>query len=450
MRIVVLGAGTVGNSIASLLCLYRHSVTVVDCDAEKVRQLNETLDVRGITGSASQSSVLFQAGVGSADLCLAVTGNDDVNIVAGSMSKAMGSKRAVARVYAPVFRDLSTFDYQRHFGIDRLLSLEQLTALELARNIRHPGSVAVENLARGELEVHEVVVSEAGKSVGKQLKTLGLPVGVRLGSIHRDGKTWIAGAEDLIDVGDRLTIIGKREHIDSVKELFCPDANAKVGVVIAGGGETGYHLASALEGQRFGVVLMEIDRERCDYLASHLKDTVVVNGDATRRANLEEERVGSADVFVSCIGEDEDNILAAVEAKDIGAKSAMALVGRPDYAHVVGKLGIDQVVSPREVVAKQVLGYLMTGPVVSKTPLGDVGELSVLEIDVLPDTEVTEHVLASLKLPSQCLIAAVIREGFAKVPGGDDRLLPGDTVIALVADSVIDPTIALFGAPKGN
>ena len=448
MQIVVFGAGTVGGSIASLLCLYRHSVTVVDTDADHVRHINETLDVRGIIGSASQSSVLFQAGVGSADLCLAVTGNDEVNIVAASMAKAMGAKRAVARVYAPVFRDLSTFDYQRHFGIDRLLSLEHLTAMELARSIRHPGSVAVENLARGELQVHEVVVSENEKHVGKPLKALRLPKGVRMGSISRDGRTWIAGADDKIEVGDRLTIIGKSSDIDKVKEMFCGESNSKIGVVIAGGGETGYHLASALEGPRFGVVLMENDRDRCDFLASHLKHAVVVNRDSTRRANLEEERVGSADVFVACTGDDENNIMASVEAHETGAKTIMALVSRPDYANVVGKLGIDVAVSPREVAAKQVLGYLTTGPVVSKTSLGDSGELSVLELDVLPNAPATEHVLARLNLPTQCLIAAVIREGFVKVPGGDDRLQPGDTVITLVADDVMDEAVALFETPQ--
>ena len=173
-----------------------------------IRHINENFDVRGITGSASQSSVLFQAGVGSADLCLAVTGYDEVNIVAASMAKAMGAKRAVARVYAPVFRDLSTFDYRRHFGIDRLLSLEHLTAMELARGIRHPGSVVVESLARGELEVHEVVVSRDKKGVGQALKDLSLPKNVRIGSISRDGKTWIAGAEIGSQIGDRITVLG--------------------------------------------------------------------------------------------------------------------------------------------------------------------------------------------------------------------------------------------------
>lgn len=448
MRIVVLGAGTVGGSIASLLCLHRHSVTVVDSDPDNVRHVNDTLDVRGLSGSASQSSILFQAGVGSADLCLAVTGDDEVNIVAASMSKAMGARRAVARVYAPVFRDLSTFDYQRHFGIDRLLSLEHLTALELARGIRHPGSVAVESLARGELEVHEVVAAANRKGVGKPLKDLNLPAGVRVGSISREGRTWIAGAEDQVEIADRLTIIGERAQVDEAKSLFCAEDNVKLGVVIAGGGETGYHLANALEGQRFGVVLMERDRERCDFLASHLKNTVVVNQDATRRANLEEERVGSADVFVACTGDDENNIMASVEARDIGTKTIMALVSRPDYAHVVGKLGIDQVVSPREVVAKQVLGFLSSGPVVSRTPLGEGIGLSVLEIDVMPDSEATQHVLATLGLPPQCLIAGVIREGFARVPGGDSHLQAGDSVIALVEDSIIDDVDDIFETAK--
>ncbi len=444
MRIVVLGSGTVGGSIASLLCSHKHSVTVVDSDAEHTRLVNETLDARCLVGSASQSSVLFQAGVGTADLVLAVTGIDEVNIVAASMSKAMGAGRAIARVYAPVFRDLSTFDYRRHFGIDRLLSLEHLTALEIARGIRHPGSVAVENMARGEIEVHEILVEPESKAVGVQLKELGLPSAVRVGSLGRDGNTRIAGAGDVIAEGDRITLIGKTSDLAGVKKLFRSGKPKQLGIVIAGGGETGYHLAGILEGQRFNVTLIEQDRERCEFLASHLEHTVVVNRDATRHANLEEERVGTADAFVACMGDDEENILASVEANEIGAETIISLVGRPDYAAVVGKLGIDLAVSPREVVAKQVLGYLTTGPVVAQSPLGEDTGLSVLEIDVREGTPATEHVIAQIGLPRQCLIAAVVREGFAKVPGGDSYLEAGDTVVLLVADEVMEEAVSLF------
>ena len=433
-----------GGSIASLLCTHGHSVTVVDRDADHVRHINETLDVRCLTGSASQSSVLFQAGVGSADLVLAMTGVDEVNIVAASMSKAMGSLRAIARVYAPVFRDLSTFDYRQHFGIDRLLSLEHLTALEIARGIRHPGSVAVENLARGEIEVHEVIVEPTSKAVGRKLPDLGLPSAVRIGSIKRNGETRIAGAADTILDGDILTVLGKTNDLTEVKKLFLSAGLPRLGVVIAGGGETGYHLAQILEGQRCSVTLIDHDRQRCDFLASHLEQTVVVHRDATRRANLEEERVGRADAFVACMGDDEENILTSVEARDIGAGTIITLVGRPDYAAVVGKLGIDLAVSPREVVAKQVLGYLTTGPVMSQSPLGEGTGLSVLELDVHEGSAATEHVIAQLGLPTGSLIAAVVREGFASVPGGDYRLQTGDTVVLLVADEILREAVELF------
>jgi len=443
MRIVVLGGGTVGTSIADLLCRHRHSVTVVDSNPAHARRINNELDVRALAGSASESSVLFQADVLGADLCLAVTGDDEVNIVGASMAKAMGARRSVARVYAPVFRDLSTFDYQRHFGIDRLLSMEHLSAMELARGVRNPGSVVVENFARGQLEVQEVIVAEKTSVLGTPLRDLGLPSGVRIGSIYRDGKMRIAGAEDCVEPADRVTLIGRREDIDDVKDLFQTKTGPKRGVVIAGGGETGYHLARTLEGQRFGVLVMEESQDRCEYLASHLKLSTVVRADATRRSVLEEERVGSADVFVACIGDDENNIMACVEAREIGAETIMAIVQRPDYANVVGKLGIDSAVSPRDVIAKQVLGFLNAGPVISRTPLPG-GDIGVLEIEVLEGSAATEHVLANLQLPAPCLIAAVMRADFVHVPGADDRLRPGDTVVALVDSSAVDATLQLF------
>ena len=372
-----------------------------------------------------------------------MTGDDEVNMVAASMAKEMGARRTVARVYAPVFRDRSTFDYQRHFNIDRLLSLEQLSAMELARGIRNPRSVTMENFARGELEVKEILVGEQTKSVGVLLKSLKLPSGVRIGSIHRDGKMWIAGADDVIRVGDRITLIGERDDVDELADLFRTTPETRFGVVIAGGGETGYHLARSLEGERCTVVIMESSPERSQFLAANLKYSTVLQVDATRRAILEEERVGSADVFVACTGDDENNIMASVEARDIGAKRIMAIVSRPDYANVVGKLGIDLAVSPREVMARQVMGFLNAGPIISRTTLPG-GTIEVLEMEVHENAPATEHVLTNLPLPSACLIAAVIRENYVRVPGADDRLEAGDTVVVLVEDAMIEQAVQLF------
>ncbi|MAR09029.1 MAG: Trk system potassium transporter TrkA [Blastopirellula sp.] len=442
MRVVTLGAGTVGSWIAELLCQHRHSVTVVDNNPAHVARVNE-LDVRTITGSASQSSVLFQADVAGADLVLAVTGIDEVNLVASSMAKRMGARRVVSRVYAPVFHDPSTFPYQRHFGIDRMLSLEHLSATELARNIRSPGSMLLENFGQGDIEVQEVVVSSKAGASGTALKDLKLPSNVRVGSICRGSKTWIAGATDVVEGGDHITIIGEHATVDTVKGRFQNDTTPRMGVVIAGGGETGLHLAMSLERDRFDVFLLEESEERCNYLARMLDSVTVIHADATRRAVLEEERVGSADVFVACTGDDENNIMAGVEAREIGAKKILALVGRPDYATIVGKLGIDHAVSQRDVMARQVMGFLNMGCVISRSSLPG-GRIAVLEIEVDEHVDATEHVLANLPLPEKCLIATVIRDGFSKVPGADDRLQAGDTVIALVEDSESDALLRLF------
>jgi trk system potassium uptake protein len=446
MRIVTLGAGTVGTWIADLLCQQRHSVTLVDADPEQVQRINDELDVRAITGSASQSSILFQADIIGADVCLAMTGDDEVNIVAASMAKAMGVRRSIARVYAPVFRDLSTFDYQRHFGIDRLLSPEHLTATELARHIRNPGSVLMENFARGEIEVREAIVSAKCSVANRRLAELGLAKGARIGSIFRGGKMWIAKAEDKLLVDDRVTILGKSAEVDTALGLFSGKPGATQLVVIAGGGETGYHLARILENHRYDVKLMEESPERCEVLARSLHETTIVNADATRRAILEEERIGAADYFVACTGDDENNIMAGVEAREIGAEKILALVGRPDYAGIVNKLGIDVAVSERDVMAKQVLSFLNTGHVISRTAVPG-GRISLFEIEVVEGAPATQHVLANVPLPAGCLISAVIRKDFVHVPGADDRLEAGDIVVALFDDGASDEALNQFRVP---
>lgn len=446
MQIVIMGAGTVGTSIAGMLCQHRHNVTVVDNDPEVARQVNEELDVRSVRGSAAQSSVLFQAGAMSADLCLAVTSSDECNMVAASIAKSMGTRRALARVYSPVFRDLSTFDYQRHFHIDRLISLEHLSAMEIARKVREPGSMMIENFARGELEMQDIVITRKSTATGVPLRELKMPPEVRIGTINRDGKIAMATADDIIEVGNRVSLIGSREDVDDVKSIFHTERIRKLDVIIAGGGETGLQLARVLEaGRSYNVVLMEADSERCHHLASNLKSTTVVNSDACRRIDLEEERVGNADVFIACTGDDENNIMACVEAQELGTKRLMSVVGRPDYANVVHKLGIDEAVSPREVVARQVLGFLNTGSVVFRNPYLLGGGIEVLEIEVPEGAPAAERTLSELQLPSQCLIAAMIREDYVRVPKASDQLHPGDTVVALCQDDAIDEMLKNFG-----
>ena len=449
MRVITLGGGTVGRWIADMLCRRRHSVTVIDNDPENVRRINSELDVRAIEGSASQSTVLFQADVLSADICLAVTGDDEVNIVGASMAKALGTRRSIARVYAPAFRDLSTFDYQSHFGIDALLSLEQLSAFELARAIRNPDAIPLEHFARGQLEVYEMDVAVKSDAAGIRLRELKIPGNVRIGSIAREGRMWIASGEDELHAGDRVSLIGKPEAVAKARPLFgaAKERQQRGRVMIAGGGETGYHLAESLNAKDYRIVLLERDELRCHQLSKLMPNVTVVAANANRRSILEDEGAGTADYFVACTGHDESNIMACVEARELGASRVMSVVERPDYANVVGKLGIDKAVSERDVVARQILGFMNDGAVISQSKLPN-GQISVYELEIMQDARVTRKPLAALPLAGRCLIAAIQREGFIKVPTADDVLKVGDTVVALIDQSATDKSLAQFTPPN--
>lgn len=444
MHIVVIGAGTVGTSIAELLCAHRHNVVLVDSSREALSRVEEHLDVQSVHGSGCEAIPLFQAGVLSADIVLAVTDRDEVNLVGASLAKAMGARRSVVRIFNPAYRDFSTFDYQRHFRIDRLLSLEQLTALELAKGIRAPGVFAIENFARGGVQVHAVAVDPDARAVGKRLLDLALPKQVRIGLIFRSGQTRIPTAEDTIAAGDQLTLIGQQAELDDVRKLFERKARQRIGVIIAGGGEVGFHLARALHEDRFRVKLLEADAARCDQLAKLLPHVTVLNADATWRAEMEEARVASADAFIATTGRDEDNIICGVEARELGAKQILSVVRRPDYANVLEKLGIDIAVSPREVMAREVLGMLTGGPVVAQSDVSGE-DAAVWEVEVVGGTPITKSPLKELS-HAGWLIAAIVRDEVVWVASGDDQLKPGDTAVVLLQRDYGPDVLRMFSS----
>lgn len=442
MNIVIMGAGTVGTFVADTLCADQHNVTIIDKSRSALDLVEERVDVQTICGSACDSAILFQAGVLGADLCLAVTSQDEVNMVGASLAKAMGSRRCVARVFNHAYLNLSTFDYQRHFNIDRLLSLENLTALELAKSIGEPGLFAVENFARGEVAIQVLNVQPGVKADGMQLRNLKLHSGVRVGLISDGTNTSIAGADNTIKAGQMVTLIGTHEHIEKVHRLFQHKRPTKFRIIIAGGGDIGFNLARILQKKEYSVAILESDPGRCEFLSKHLESTTILHGDATRRTEMEEARVGKADVFIAATGRDEDNIVCGVEAKELGANRIMSIVRRPDYANVLEKLGIDVAVSPREVITRQIMGMVQTGPIISHSEIGG-GNSAIVELEVFKNAPITQSPLKDLKLKN-ALIAAVVKEDCVRVPGADDQIQAGDTAILLCEDDHLNEIIPLF------
>ncbi|MDO5308388.1 MAG: Trk system potassium transporter TrkA [Planctomycetia bacterium] len=445
MQVLILGGGTVGSSIAQRLSKSHH-VTVVESNPARKSTLDTEVDARVIIGNATDGATLFQAGASSADVCLALTGSDEANLVGASIAKAMGAKRTAARIFAPWYRETLAFDYRRQFKIDRLLSLEYMTAMELACHVHEPGAALIENFASGELEMQDVVITRASDMLGKALCELQLPPEVRVAAIQRGESVWIASAQDKLELEDHVTLVGAREQVESLKKRLITHMGSRRNVVIVGGGETGLNLALVLQRRDHKINLIERSQERCEYLAQRLtkKGAQVIAGNGRSSRLLDEYGVGSDTTFVACTGNDEFNIISCVEAMSLGVTNVLAVVNRPDYATVIDRLGITEVVNPYEIMGRQVEGFMHRGALLfqNSTLLG--GSLEVIELTALPGSPITETSLRDLRTPKPTLFAAVIRENRVLIPNAKFVARPNDVMVALTTSNKIAETVALF------
>ena len=446
MRIMILGGGVLGGAIAKILCDRRHDVTIVEKNPDVARQLDDGLDAAVVVGSGTHANTLFAAGVTSTEICLAVTGNDEANLVGTSLAKAMGVRRCVAHVFAPSLRDTSTFDYSRHFNIDRVMSIESLTAAEIAGEIRETGDWKIEHFANGEIELQEVTIfREPPPELRKPLAELRFPPEVRVATIRRGSETKIATASDCITAGDRVSLIGVREEIERVKKKFQAGSVKKQRVLIGGGGETGFQLALLLETRGYSVTVMEIDRSRCDFLSTRLPRSTIIHGDATSRNDIYNEQIEDLDTFVACTGGGEANIISALEVRTYNPKiQTMILSDRANYRDLALRVGIDKAFVPAHVLARQVLGFLNAGAIVYRNTQLFPRVVDVLELCVPDGAAITKEKLRNVKLPPRCLFGAVIRDGFVQVPSADFQFRSGDDVVALVQPDQLNELVKLF------
>ena len=429
MRVIITGAGEIGWYIAEKVSADNHDVTLIDKDENRIRKVSAKLDVQPLLGSAASANVLIRAGVSETDLLVAVTGSDETNIVCGSLARKLGAKRVIARVDEVVYRKAPEISYRDHFGIDELVSPEMLAALELASSVRNPGSLAVEHFARGQLEMQRFTADQDAKNIGKPLCDLPLPDGVRICSINRDGKIIIPRGDDQIAHQDIITIIGKTDHVALARKSFEASHTRPKKVVIMGGGHTTMSLARRLRSLAFRLTIIERDESRCQELAKSLPDTTILNGDATNLSFLKEERIDNADIFISTSSSDEANIMSAIQAKNLGVQKVLVIIHRPDYADLLQKIGIDGSVSPRVVMAQEVLSLLRKSKASTLAKIGD-DKAEILELAVEGEDFVGKK-LRNIKMPPDSLLLTLQRGFDISVPDADTVFQLGDTVLAI-------------------
>lgn len=430
MNVIVIGAGKVGFSMAQLLSDEGNDVVVIEQSQERQQLLEEALDVQVIYGSGSSTSALEAAGVHKADMLIAVTEYDELNMIACLLAKKYGVKTTVARVRNPEYLEVKGFSLNETLGIDLFINPERVTAKEIYKIVQNPEALSVDYYAEGKVQLIELEVDEDSRIKGKKLKELDSSIPYNIVAIVRDRKILVPSGDDVFRVADRVNILARTTDMPEVEKALGFHSRKIEHVTILGGGRTGCYLAQMLEASRTGVdiKIIEKDLSRARQIAQKLKHTLVIHGDGGDYEMLEEENIGHSDMFVAVTDDDKVNLLCCLIAQNLGVKKTICQIKRTDVMPLVEQIGIDAIVSPRMITAGAILKYIRSGDIISVTLFGEE-RAEMLELLAQPGAVAINKTLKSLDIPNGSVIGAVVRGDRVIIPDGNfvidrhDRLM---------------------------
>ncbi|QVL48597.1 MAG: Trk system potassium transporter TrkA [Thiocapsa sp.] len=446
MKIIILGAGQVGTSVAANLVSEANDITVVDHNPDLLRELQDRFDLRTILGHGAHPDVLRRAGAEDADMIIAVTNSDETNMVACQVAYTLfHTPTKIARVRAQSF-----LDQPKLFGTDALpidfpISPEALVTEYILRLVENPGTLQVLDFAGGRIRLVAVKAHYGGPLVGHELRTLHehMPrVEARVAAIYRQDRAIEPQGDTVIEADDEIFFVAAPKHIRSVmSELRRLDRPYKR-LIIAGGGNIGTRLAGALE-LNYRVKIIERDLKRCKRIAENLEKTIVLHGDAADRDLLLEENIENTDVFCAVTDDDEANILSAMLAKRLGARKVMALINRPSYVELVQSGAIDIAISPQQATIGSLLKHIRRGDVVVVHSLrrGAAEAIEAIAHGDETSSKVIGRSIENIRLPRGTSIGAIVRGDEVLIAHHDTVIAAEDHVILFLQDKARIPEV---------
>jgi trk system potassium uptake protein len=430
MHILIIGAGRVGTSVAESLVSERNDITVIDSDPQRLRQLQERLDLRGVTGNAIQPSVLREAGAEDCDLLIACAPMDETNLVVCKLAHDLFNvTTTIARLRSPEFVPGSPLLARgTGFGVDEVICPEQSVTTYIRKLIEYPEALRIVEFADGRVTMAGVRAFAGGPLVGHRLDeipTLVPGMDMRIVGLFRQDQPLKTDGDTRIEAGDEAVVLARTAAVPDVLAALRARDRPVRRVMIAGGGKVGLRLARALQG-RYAIKLIELDRARCEYLAAELgSDVLVLQGDSTDEDLMADEHVGDMDVFIALTSDDEDNILAGLMAKRLGVRRAIVLINRRAYTELVQGTQIDVAISPQHAVIGELLAHVRRGDIEAVHSMQQ-GAAESMEIVVRGDrrsSKVVGRRIEQLSLPEGVQIGALVR---------------GDAVLIAHHDTVVE------------
>jgi trk system potassium uptake protein TrkA len=439
MKIIILGAGQVGSSVASNLASEANDITVVDDNGMILQELQDRLDLRTVKGHASHPDVLRQAGADDADMIIAVTRNDETNMVACQVAYTLfHTPTKIARVRSTEYLKYARLFAQEALPVDVLISPEQLVTDYIERLIEYPGALQVLDFAGGQVQLVAVRAYYGGPLVGHELRDLKahMPgIDARVAAIFRQGKSITPGGDTIIEADDEVFFVAARKHIRAVmSELRKLDKPVKR-VLLAGGGNIGMRLASAIE-NRYQLKIIEHNTGRATLLSEELDNTIVLLGDAADEELLLEEGIDNTDVYCALTNDEEANILSAMLAKRLGARKVMSLINRASYVNLMQSDVIDVAISPEQATIGSLLTHIRRGDVVMVHALrrGAAEAIEAVAHGDNKSSKVVGRTIDEIKLPAGTTIGAIVRSDEVIIAHHDTVIESDDHVILFLSD----------------
>lgn len=445
MRILVVGDGKVGHTLAEHLCREEHDVVIIDSDEEVLQRDEDTLDVLCIHGNGANAKTLMDASVEKADIVIAATASDETNMLCCLIAKRLGAKYTIARIRDPEYNE-SLALLQRELGIDMPINPERATALEISHLLRFPFASNIESFAKGHVEMVEFRALENDAVVHHPLRELGsvLPGIPRVlyAAVERDGAVIIPNGEFIIRPGDRVHVTGDQVTITNYFRFLGKNSRRVRNVMILGGGRISYYLAKMLVPMGIHVSLIEINDAKAYTLSEALKGVNVILGDGTDQELLEQEGLPGMDAFIALSSRDEENLMTGLYASQRGAGKVIVKSNHISYADIISSMGLDSIVSPRSITCATILRYVRArvnggGTKVEKLYRLVNGMAEALEFIARPEDPYIGIPLKNLTMRRGTLVAVIVRRGKVIVPFGNDHIDAGDNVIIIACESGI-------------
>ena len=437
MSILIVGGGDIGGTLAERLAWEGQDVVVVEASEARVAQLREAADVQVVHGSGSNPAVLRRAGLDDAEMIIAVTDSDEVNVVscmAAAAESVIPTK--IARVRDPDLAEAIPGIFGKD-PLDLNINPEEEAAHTALKTLRVPGAVGIHDFAEGRVQVATFAIDQPCEAVGMPLRELKSERGIECNivAISRDGQMLIPGGQAELRLGDLIYAAAAPAGLTAVAELLDKRAQEARRIVISGGGNVGYYLAKLLEAEEIAPKIIEPDPARCQYIAERLGPSLILNGSGTDPELLREENIDQTDAFLALTDDDEDNILAALLAKSSGAFRVLALVNQLSYASLVSAIGVDAVVSPNLAAVSAILHFIRKGKVVSVSSVGEQAA-EALEVVALETSEIVGKPLAEAQF-KDAVVGAIVRGDEVRIASGADVIEVGDHVVIFALRSAI-------------